>query len=290
MAIRKRFKGCSTHTCSWTIKPAEGLRFPLPRQTCSFFYRLPAVTWYFHSPCSRLYEYCGDRDIFSTSRASPAASCQLLCSWTDLPTPITPFTAPLLCGVLWFSMNPLHRAKAQSCLACQLPIFLPLWTMDMQFRNSPPFSQNQHLFLSISPRSHLSHPVRVADQRSAGDTRLKENYPTVSIGPGGCKEKCFSIRARSLPSKQKTEEGTRTCRMRKAWRCSCRPLGRSYLRHSLLFLPPYSESTRFSRYRTASSPTSSMEENAAGGAGVGHLQGRKEVHGATLPHCSSLRR
>jgi hypothetical protein len=103
----------------------------------------------------------------------------------------------------------------------------------MQFRYSPPFAKSSILLPEISPPGPVSHPPSSCQPSiSRGQSTQGELPDTVAVRPGACREKCFSIRARSLPSKQKMEEGTHACRIRKAWHCSCRPLGRSYLRHS----------------------------------------------------------
>jgi hypothetical protein len=113
------------------------------------------------------------------------------------------------------SVKLLHRARAQSCLTCQCQYigscqyFSPCWTMDMQFRYSPPLpkaascSPNPTFGPSVLPLCSSCWP-----SISRGHTTQGELPDTVAVRPGACREKCFSIRARSLPSKQKREEGT----------------------------------------------------------------------------------
>jgi hypothetical protein len=91
------------------------------------------------------------------SRFLPA-SCQLRCSWpNNLPMRFLDSLPRCLCGVLCFSMKCCIQLEAQSCLTCQLPIFLPFRTADMQFRYSPPFSKTS-ISLLESPLGPIIPP------------------------------------------------------------------------------------------------------------------------------------
>ena len=109
----------------------------------------------------------------------------------------------------------------------------------MQFRYSPirPLSRATAPLPAYPPFGpvcmHSSCRPAISRRHHTGELADR-----VSTKPGAYKQKSFSIRARSLPPQQKTEEGTLTCSMGEAWRPSCRPLGRSYLRHIVHFLAP----------------------------------------------------
>jgi hypothetical protein len=65
-----------------------------------------------------------------------------------------------------------------------------------------PFFQNQHLPLRISPRPHYPTQFLYLPAKHPQGELTDSEHQAWSL------KKCFSIRARSLPTKQKTEEGT----------------------------------------------------------------------------------
>jgi hypothetical protein len=116
------------------------------------------------------------------------------------------------------SFKLLHRARAQSCLTCQCKYWSPSWTVDMRFRSSPPpiRKRNQHFAPRVQASRRAQCPTQCCRPSISRRDITQGELPDTGLEPA--QKECFSIRARSLPPKQKTEEGSHTSRFRKAWR------------------------------------------------------------------------
>jgi hypothetical protein len=101
-----------------------------------------------------------------------------------------------------------------------LPILVSLLDSGHAIQEFAPYPENEnqhsvpesqhHVGPSVPPNAPSCRPLI-----SRMDTTQGE-LPDIGLEPA--QKECFSIRARSLPSKQKTEERSHTCRFRKAWR------------------------------------------------------------------------
>jgi len=76
--------------------------------------------------------------------------------------------------------------------------------------------RNQHFAPRVQASRRAQCPTQCCSPSISRRDITQGELPDTGLEPA--QKECFSIRARSLPPKQKTEEGSHTSRFRKAWR------------------------------------------------------------------------
>ena len=76
--------------------------------------------------------------------------------------------------------------------------------------------RNQHFAPRVQASRRAQCPTQCCRPSISRRDITQGELPDTGLEPA--QKECFSIRARSLPPKQKTEEGSHTSRFRKAWR------------------------------------------------------------------------